>query len=72
MGTFRHEVVILCVEDMGISPEFPHFAEATDYLALVASAAERRQKDADEHRDDADDDQQFDQCKRTGTLFVET
>src|SRR5262245_668641 len=50
-------------------PEIAHLGGALDDLRLFARAVQCRQQDSPEQRDDADDDEQFDQRKRWASAF---
>src|SRR5205823_250621 len=51
-------------------PHLPQVAHALRADRLLAGAAQSRQQDGDQHRDDTDDDEQFDKGKTTRRMFA--
>ena len=58
----QHPLALVDVDHQRAA-DLAEVAHALNLVSVLPCARQRRQQDPDQHRDDADDDQQFDQCK---------
>src|SRR5262245_266148 len=59
-------LILVCLGVNGVSDmDLPQIGKALGAIGLLARLAKRRQKNADEHSDDPDHNQQFDEGERT-------